>query len=326
MRIDILTRSNEFPPLLKGSFLQSKAFFEILEKHSKAKPFMFICYDEQEREIAHLIVVRMRGFRIIPPGFHTWYNIYGEGAYNPDCTNREEIFSKFIDKLFDIFDFHHAFIKIDNIKDPRFAYKALSDREFIPLRSLRIYNSLHSRHPHERLTRAYRTHIRKSEERGVTYERATTRNDVEEGLNMLSSYYATKIRRNFPEKSTIRNLLYSSEGNDKAALFVIRHKGKIIGSSVCIYDGKQAYLAYSCGQRKRHPLLYPGIMAVWAAIKDAHDKGYEHFEFLEANKLPNIRSGYINSILNFGGKQASTLCWYHFKWKVLNKILRAIYV
>ena len=93
-----------------------------------------------------------------------------------------------------------------------------------------------------------------------------------------------------------------------------------------LYDSDRANLAYCCGLRKRFPMQYPGIMAIWAAIKDAYEQGYAHFEFLEVRTLSRFHLGFINTLLNYGGKQVGTLCWYHFKWNWVNKILRSIYV
>jgi hypothetical protein len=73
-------------------------------------------------------------------------------------------------------------------------------------------------------------------------------------------------------------------------------------------------------------LLYPGIMAIWAAITDAHSNGYAHFEFLEARALPRIKRKFFATLLNYGGKQVGTLRWQHFRWNWINKILRRIYV
>ena len=151
---------------------------------------------------------------------------------------------------------------------------------------------------------------------------ATTEQEINEGLRLLKNYYKTKIRRPLPGSNILRGLL----ADEKQRMFIVEHGGKIIGCSVCSYHNGNAYLTFSCGLRKSHPLLYPGITAVWAAIEDAHRRGYAHIEFLESRTLAGIRSGYKNFLLNFGGKQVSTLRWYHFKWNFLNKILRAIYV
>ena len=322
MRIDIYTRIQELPTLLTGGIEHSAQLFGLLCRSSSSKPYMMVATDEQGKELAHIIIIKRRGIRLLPPVVGSWFTIYGAGVYCSSCHNREEIFSKFIEKLFDIFDIFNSYIEIIGIDDPRFAYATLSRHHFVPVRDHRIYISLHSKAPEERLTRSYRTHLRKSEERGSTYRIATTEQEINEGLRLLKNYYRSKIRRPLPSDDILRGLLAA----DKQRMFIVEHGGKIIGCSICTYHDNNAFLAFSCGLRKSYPLLYPGIVAVWAAIDDARKRGCSHIEFLESRTLVGTRSGYKNFLLNFGGKQVSTLRWYHFKWNFLNKILRAIYV
>lgn len=327
MHIEIFDTLDNIPPLNEGSPYHSAEFFRMVTLSGDAKPIMFVCYDNN-KAVAHLMAVRRREFRFIPFGIYTWYSIYDNGVYYDDSCDKEHIFSLFIEKLFSNVDYLHSFIEIRNLSDGRFAYKTLSDKEFYPFKCLRIYNSLHSRAPKDRLSRSYRSNIRKAEKRGVSYGRATTIEDIDTGLHLLRKYYITKIRRHFPNVAAMRTLLIDDNNNltEQAQLFVVRYKERIIGSSICMYEKGRAHLAYSCGLRKSYPLLYPGIISIWAAITDAHQRGYDHFEFSEANLLARNGSGYIDTVLNFGGKQASTTRWFHFKWRWLNKILRAIYV
>lgn len=318
------------PELIQGPVFHSALVFHAFELRRGCKPYMLIGYDEQGNELGHLLVIKRRTMRLIPPVLNYWYTINGAGTYAPCCSNaqREEIFAAFIDRIFDMLDFRHTFIEVINIEDSRFAYGTLSSHNFVPLRDRRLYISLHSKDPHERLTRAYKAHIRNAESRGVTYRQATTPQDMEEGMSLLRNYYRSKIQRDLPSAKALHSMLHSPDGalSNQARLFVVEYKGKLIGSSLCLYEQDRACLAYSCGLRKSHPLLYPGIMAIWAAITDAHSNGYAHFEFLEARALPRIKRKFFATLLNYGGKQVGTLRWQHFRWNWINKILRRIYV
>lgn len=328
MRIEIFTRCSQLPELIEGSATHSAHMFGVLEKSNGCKPYMLVAYDEEGKEIGHLLIAKRRDIRLFPPVLSYWYSILGEGIYREGCNNREEIFSMFMEKVFDMFDFRHAFIEVQNIEDSRFAYGTFNRHNFIPVRDLRMYISLHSKSPTERLTRSYRAHIRKAENNGVTYRRATTAGEISAGLQLLRNYYMSKTRRTLPGKKALQAMLYNDDGtlSDKASLFIVQYRGKTIGSSICLYDKDCANLAYSCGLRKRYPMQYPGIMAIWAALTDAHKNGYPHFEFLEVRNISRLHAKFVNTLLNYGGKQVGTLRWYHFKWNWINKILRAIYV
>lgn len=328
MRIEIYTKSKTLPQLADGAALHSAMMFRILERSRGCKPYMLVGYDDEGKEIGHLLISKRRRLRLIPPVLSYWYSINGEGVYNCGNEEREKIFSAFLNRIFDMFDFRHSFIELLNVEDSRFAYSTLSRHSFIPMRDQRLYISLHSKNPQERLTRAYKAHIRRAEKSGVTGQRATTPQDISEGLTLLRNYYRSKIQRRLPHVKTLRTMLYTPDGtlSDQAKLFIVKHKEKTIGSSLCLYEKGRASLAFSCGLRKSYPFLYPGIMAIWTAITDAYNSQYDHFEFLEARALPLFKRKFINTLLNYGGKQVGTLRWYHFRWNWINKILRRIYV
>ena len=328
MRIEIFTRSGELPELIEGSAIHSAHMFKVLEKSKGCKPYMLVAYDSNNNEIGHLLIAKRRDIRIIPPVLSFWYSILGEGVYCKECCNREEVFSMFIEKVFDMFDFHHTFIEVQNIEDSRFAYSTFNRHSFVPVRDQRMYISLHSKSPQERLTRSYRAHIRKAESNGVTYRQAITEKEIKEGLQLLKNYYMSKTRRRLPSIGALNAMLHDSSGalSEKSKLFIVEYKERIIGSSICLYDTERAYLAYSCGLRKSYPMQYPGIMAIWASLTEAYRRGFTHFEFLEARDLSRLHRNFINTLLNYGGKQVGTLRWYHFKWNWINKILRSIYV
>lgn len=328
MRIEIYTKSSELPELIGGSVLHSALYFKSVENSSLGKPYMLVAYDSNGEEAGHLLIIKKRNIKLIPPVFSVWYSVQGEGAYRKEGREREEIFALFLEKVFDLFDFRHTFIKVQNIEDSRFAYGTLSKHLFVPRRDRRIYISLHSKEPAERLSRSYKAHIRKAGERGVTTRRATSSAEIEEALNLMRNFYRSKTRKRLPDKKILLKMLYNDDGSlsESAKMFLVIYKERIIGSSICLYESGRAFLAYSCGLRKSYPLLFPGIMAIWAALDDAHREGYAHFEFLEVRGISRLRQSYLGAIRNFGGKEVGTLRWYHFKWNWVNKFLRWIYV
>ena len=327
IRIEQYKSGEKLPALMPGIFFHSEQFFHILENSPGIKPVMLVAYDGEE-EKGHLLAMPKHDFRIIPPGIHHWCSIYSEGVYADKGCDRNEILSMFIDKLLKILDFRYTFIEVRYIADTRLTYRTFSKFSFVPRNDLRIYNSLHSRKPEERLTRAYHSHIRRAKARGVTYRQITKREDIEAGIKMLKKYYVSKVDRYFaPTELLIKMLTKHEEHTPDTRMFAVYNKdGKMVGCSICLYSEGRAYMLYSCGLRKSYPLLYPGIMSVWAAIKDAHERGYAHFEFAVSGTPLNKYRGFKNFLLNFGGKQTGTLRWYRFRWNWVNKILRKIYV
>jgi hypothetical protein len=77
--------------------------------------------------------------------------------------------------------------------------------------------------------------------------------------------------------------------------------------------------------RKLYAMQHPGILAVWAALKDAFDRGISHLEFMDVG-LPFRRHGYRDFIIRFGGKQSSTRRWFKFRVGWINRLLIKIFV
>ena len=110
----------------------------------------------------------------------------------------------------------------------------------------------------------------------------------------------------------------------KSRIFIVTYKDKVIGGSVCISSNNSAYLWFSGGMRKTYALQYPGILAVWQALRDAKERGYRHLEFMDVG-LPFHKHGYREFVLRFGGKQISTRRWFRFRWEWLNRVLIKMY-
>mgnify|MGYP000516904195 FL=1 len=142
---------------------------------------------------------------------------------------------------------------------------------------------------------------------------------------MLRHLYSSRIRKHFPNIIFFQHMDTRLIHSRQAKIFIVRYKDKIIGGSACIYSGNDAYLWFSGGMRKTYALQYPGILAVWKALQDAHQNGFRHMEFMDAG-LPFKKHGYRDFVLRFGGKQSSTRRWFRFRWQWLNDLLIKIYV
>ena len=142
---------------------------------------------------------------------------------------------------------------------------------------------------------------------------------------MLHKVYSSRIRRYFPANDFFRHMNNMLIKGKQAKIFIVRYKEKIIGGSVCIYSGDNAFLWFSGGMRKTYALQYPGVLAVWKALEDAHERGFRHLEFMDVG-LPFRRHGYRDFVLRFGGIQSSTRRWFRVSWPWLNKLMVKFYV
>ena len=149
--------------------------------------------------------------------------------------------------------------------------------------------------------------------------------EIRDFSRMLHKVYSSRIRRYFPANDFFRHMNNMLIKGKQAKIFIVRYKEKIIGGSVCIYSGDNAFLWFSGGMRKTYALQYPGVLAVWKALEDAHERGFHHLEFMDVG-LPFRRHGYRDFVLRFGGKQSSTRRWFRVSWPWLNKLMVKFYV
>ena len=167
--------------------------------------------------------------------------------------------------------------------------------------------------------------IKKGLKNGAKVEEAHTTDEIRDFSRMLHKVYSSRIRRYFPANDFFRHMNNMLIKGKQAKIFIVRYKEKIIGGSVCIYSGDNAFLWFSGGMRKTYALQYPGVLAVWKALEDAHERGFRHLEFMDVG-LPFRRHGYRDFVLRFGGKQSSTRRWFRVSWPWLNKLMVKFYV
>ena len=217
-------------------------------------------------------------------------------------------------------------IEFRNLDNALFGYKHFRANGYFPINWLRVRNSLHSQKTaEERISPSRIRQIKKGLRNGAKVEEAHSVEEIQEFSHMLYKIYSSHIRKHFPHIEFFRHMEERLMHSDQGKIFIVRYKEKIIGGAACIYSGDSAYLWFSGGMRKTYALQYPGILAVWMALKDAYERGYRHLEFMDVG-LPFKKHGYREFVLRFGGKQSSTRRWFRFRWTWLNNLFTKIYV
>ncbi len=239
--------------------------------------------------------------------------------------SKEEIFNQMLTFLTRRMLRRCFLIEFRNLDNALFAYNSFRQCGYFPINWLRIHNSLHSKAPYDRLSPSRRRQITQALRSGATIATAETEEEVRTLGRLLRRHYASQIRKHFPGLSFFPQLLRQQTERETGNIFVVKYKGRIIGGSVCLYSGDNAYLLFSGGLRKSHPKQYPGVLAVWAALSYAYDHGYHHMEFMDVG-LPFKRHGYRDFLLRFGGAQYSTRRWFRFRWSWLNRLLTYFYI
>ncbi|MEG0645661.1 MAG: GNAT family N-acetyltransferase [Bacteroides sp.] len=325
LKLTTYYRGIEIPELPGNNTFHSKELFQTYEATPGYTPLLIVA-SENEKPIAKLLAASRISRRCFPPSIIKQCEVYGTGEYLDDEVDKEAIFGEMLEHLTKEMQRHSFLIEFRNLENAMFGYKYFRQNNYFPVNWLRVRNSLHStKSPEERFSPSRIRQIKKGLKNGAIIEEAHSVENVREFSKMLHHVYSSHIRKYFPNIEFFRHMDNRLIQKKQGKIFIIKHKDKIIGGSSCVYSGDNAYLWFSGGMRKSHALQNPGILAVWAALKDAHERGYQHLEFMDVG-LPFKRHGYREFVLRFGGKQSSTRRWFRFRWSWLNNLLTRIYV
>lgn len=330
LRLTTYYHGKDIPDLPGSNTFHSKELFQIYEATPGYTPLLIVA-TEDGKPVARLLAAMRKAKRWLPAFISKQCVVYGEGelldkTLLSNKEKAEEVFGEMLEHLTQEASRSCVLIEFRNLNNSMFGYRVFRNNDFFPVNWLRVRNSLHSMTSADgRFSPSRIRQIKKGFKNGAKVEEAHTVEEIRDFSKMLHKVYSSRIRRYFPAKDFFRHMNSVFIKGKQAKIFVVRYKEKIIGGSVCIYSGNDAFLWFSGGMRKTYALQYPGVLAVWKALDDAHQRGFEHLEFMDVG-LPFRRHGYRDFVLRFGGKQSSTRRWFRVSWSWLNKLLVKIYV
>lgn len=325
LRLTTYYKGEQIPELPGNNVFHSKELFLIYEATSGYEPFLLVGHIDN-KPVAKLLAVIRKSKRTFPPSFTRRCVVYGNGEYMDDSINKENVFGEMLAHLTKEALRKAFLIEFRNLDNALFGYKYFRSNHYFPINWLRVRNSLHSlQQPMQRFSVSRRRQIKKGVQNGAEIAEAKTEEEISSFAKMLRKNYSSHIRKHFPDPNFFHVIIRDKRLSNLAKVFIVKYKNKIIGGSVCLFSGTDAYLLFSGGMRTTYAKQYPGVLAVWKAIEYTYQHGYAHLEFMDAG-LPFKEYGYRNFILRFGGKQSSTRRWFRFQWSFLNKISEKIYV
>ena len=323
IRLMTYRNGSAIPTLPEQSLSNSSELFQVYGQTPGYTPILVVASID-ETPIAKLQAVIRRSVRIFPPSLIKRCEIFGIGEYFNDTYSQEELFGLMLEHLTNEVLKDCFLIEFRNLPTALFGYKHFRRNGYFPINWIRVYNSLHNLSPEERLESKRKRQINRSFKYGVTLQEAQTEEDKKTFLQLLKLHYSSKLRKHFPDTKLFQLLTQGSTTGNISRIFTVKYKNRIIGGSFCMYSCDRAYLCFSFGLCKTFSWLHPNTMAIWAALIDAYQRGYPHFEFIDAG-LPFQKVGYRNFILSFGGKQVSTRRWFRFRWEWINKLFTKLY-
>lgn len=319
--VKVYAHSSELPPAGEGSLFHSEALFRLYELTPRHKPYMVVATASDGTPLARLLATTRWRWSLFPPYVYRQCRAIGEGDYVPEAQpRRAELFAAMLQALDKAVGRSVLYVEFSNLGSKMFAYKEFRRQGYFPVRWLSVHNSLHSRTPEERIDERTLGRIRRAEGRGVVTTVVEDEADFLAFMHLLRGHNRLKPRRYIPDDQFFRGMV----GQGAARLFLTRYHGHAIGCCACAYSGSDAYLWYMASLRKTFARLHPDAATVWAAIKDAHARGYAHIRFMDVG-LPFRKNPFRRFVLSFGGKPTATFRWFRFTIAWLNRLLAWIY-
>lgn len=326
MLLKLITYYHEedIPDLPGSNVFYSKEMFQIYEATPKYTPILIVAYNDMTPIAKMLCIIKKNG-RIFPSSIISRCVIYGTGEYFNQDIDSELVFKEMLSYITTICLQDSFFIEFRNLQKALFGYKAFRDNGYFPVNWLRVRTSLHNTtNLIEKLSYSRRRQIKKGYSSGAEVYATLQAEEVRDFSKMLKKNYSYKIRKHFPCIEFFENFDEKLVHKGMGRIFIVKYKDKIIGGSVVLFSGNNAYILFSGGMNKTYKKFYPGVLATWKAIECAHIEGYRHIEYMDVG-LPFRKHGYREFALRFGGKQKSSRRWFRFRWNFLNNILTKIY-
>ena len=276
--------------------------------------------EESGKVVCHLLAMLRYRSSLFPPYLYTHCRIYGEGDYEEENEQKEELFDMMLTALTRKLQHWVLYLEVSHLSQKMFGYRRFRQQGFFPVHWMSIHNSLHSRAPEERISEKMKLQIERSQSRGLKTKEIESAEDFKKFIKLLRSHHWFKPKRYIPDGEFFRQLM---EGQN-ARLFVTEYHEKVIGCCACAYSKGDAYLWYSGFRRKSYLRLHPDIMTVWNALQQAYEYKYNHMFFMDVG-LPFRRNSFREFILSFGGKPVSTYRWFRCNLPWVNALLKWVY-
>ena len=168
IRLTTYRKGNSIPALPGYTIFNSTELFRVYELTRGYEPILIVAYLE-ERPVAKLLAVIRKSVRLFPPSIIKRCD---------ETQNREELSSYILEHLTHEVLQKSFLIEFRNLDNPLFGYKAFRKNKYFPINWLRVYNSLHSRTPLERLSVSRKRQINKALKNGAYIEVADNDKDI----------------------------------------------------------------------------------------------------------------------------------------------------
>ena len=158
--------------------------------------------------------------------------------------------------------------------------------------------------------------VKKAIKNGAEICEASSEQEIRDWYQILRQLYRQKVRTPLWSEAFFLQFYRSGVG----MFLMVKYEGKVIGGMMCpVFVEKAIYEWYVCGLDEEYKEQYPSVMATYAAIEYAKQKGIPMFDFMGAG-VPDKPYGVRDFKMEFGGEVAEYGRYLHIRKPLLYKI------
>lgn len=140
--------------------------------------------------------------------------------------------------------------------------------------------------------------VKKAIKNGAEICEASSEQEIRDWYQILRQLYRQKVRTPLWSETFFLQFYRSGVGK----FLMVKYEGKVIGGMMCpVFVEKAIYEWYVCGLDEEYKEQYPSVMATYAAIEYAKQKGIPMFDFMGAG-IPDKPYGVRDFKMEFGGE------------------------
>ena len=121
--------------------------------------------------------------------------------------------------------------------------------------------------------------------------------DIREWYAILAELYRTKVKTPLWPVEFFLEAYRQGVGK----FLLVKHDGKVIGGSMVVKDEGCVYEWFECGLNSAYKDQYPSVMATYAGMLYAHEKGCRRYDMMGAG-VPGVPYGVRDFKAEFGGE------------------------
>ena len=158
--------------------------------------------------------------------------------------------------------------------------------------------------------------VKKAIKNGAEICEASSEQEIRDWYQILRQLYRHKVRTPLWSEAFFLQFYRSGVGK----FLLVKYEGKVIGGMMCpVFAEKAIYEWYVCGLDEEYKEQYPSVMATYAAIEYAKQKGIPMFDFMGAG-VPDKPYGVRDFKMEFSGEVVEYGRYLHTRKPLLYKI------